>query len=168
MLFCYLDNFLEKDEIGLLFQINIAWLVFTGLISWRGLHLSYIWTIQLWLRLRLTMLRLALGFRYFLWYHFVFLFVKSYAGWDICVSASHLHVYCFQLEGGVKSLRTGGLKSVRTGWLLIWRGGYFCLGGGGGTPLHTLVMVIKCQKWLICLYFLLVEAKNQSQVGENV
>ena len=32
-LFWYLDKFLEKDKSGLLFQINIAWSVFTGLIS---------------------------------------------------------------------------------------------------------------------------------------
>ena len=29
-LFWYLDNFLEKDETGLFFQINIVWSVFTG------------------------------------------------------------------------------------------------------------------------------------------
>ena len=33
-LFWYLDNFLKKDKSGLLFQINIAWSVFTGLINW--------------------------------------------------------------------------------------------------------------------------------------
>ena len=41
----YLDNFLEKDNSNLLFQINIVWWVFTGLINWRGLHVSHIWTI---------------------------------------------------------------------------------------------------------------------------
>ena len=62
------------------------------------------------------MLRFALGFLYFFRFHFVFLFVKSYVGWEICALASHLHVFCFQLEGGVKkSLRTVGLKKFRTG-----------------------------------------------------
>ena len=47
LLFWYLDDFLEKDKSGLLFQINIAWSVLTGLINWRrGLHLSHIGTIH--------------------------------------------------------------------------------------------------------------------------
>ena len=45
-LFWYLDKFLEKDKSGLLFQINIAWSVFTGLISWRGLHFSHVWMFE--------------------------------------------------------------------------------------------------------------------------
>ena len=58
--------------------------------------------------------------------------------------ASHLHVFCFQLEGVVKSLRTGGgLKNFRTGGgNQFWRGqggaeGYFCWGqeGGGQYPI---------------------------------
>ena len=32
-LFWYLGNFLEKEKTGLLFQINTAWSVFTGLIN---------------------------------------------------------------------------------------------------------------------------------------
>ena len=48
LLFWYLDNVLEKDKSGLLFQINMAWLVFTWMINWRGLHLSHIWTIHLY------------------------------------------------------------------------------------------------------------------------
>ena len=47
-LFWYLDNFLEKDNTDLLFQINIAWSVFTGLINCRGFRLSHIYTIQLY------------------------------------------------------------------------------------------------------------------------
>ena len=73
LLFWYLDNFLEKDESGLLFQMTIAWSVLIGMINWRGLHLSHIWTIHLfWV----YMLRFALGLLYFFRYHFVFLLVN--------------------------------------------------------------------------------------------
>ena len=38
--------------------------------------------------------------------------------------ASHLHVFCFQLEGGVKPLRTGWDKKFKTGrGLPVWGGG---------------------------------------------
>ena len=48
---------------------------------------------------------------YFFRFYFIFLFVKSYVGWEVCALASHLfvsHVLCFQLERGVKSLRIWG------------------------------------------------------------
>ena len=45
-----------------------------------------------------------------------FLFVKSYAGWEVCGLASHLHVFCFQSEGGSKKFEDWqGLKNFRTG-----------------------------------------------------
>ena len=67
-----------------------------------------------------------------------FLFVKSYAGWEVCGLASHLHVFCFQSEGGSKKFEDWqGLKNFRTG------GGstdFFFEGGGyiywGGTVPH--------------------------------
>ena len=43
----HLNNFLKKEKTDLLFQINIAWSLFTGLINWRGLYLSHIWTIYI-------------------------------------------------------------------------------------------------------------------------
>ena len=136
--------------------------MFTGLINWRGLRLSHIWTIHLRLRLRLTMLRFSLGFQYFFRFNFVFLFVKSYVGWEICVLASHLHVFCFQSEGGVKNLRTGKVKKFQDWWggvggaLPIWgRGCIFAWGGGGSVP-HYMpwLWLLKCQKWLIffCIF----------------
>ena len=132
--------------------------MFTGLINWRGLHLSHIWTIHLRLRLRLTMLRFALGFQYFFRFNFVFLFVKSNVGWEICVLASHLHVFCLQLEGGVKSLRTRGLKNVRTGRVTNL---------GRGVP-HYMVCLwsLKCQKWLIFCIFCWWKQKISHRLGK--
>ena len=72
------------------------------------------------------MLRFARGLLYFFRFHFVFLFVKSYVGWEICTLASHL--FCFQSEGGVKIL---GLVGVVTNL-----GGIFV--GGVSTPLHAM------------------------------
>ena len=48
---------------------------------------------------------------HFFRFHFVFLFVKSYVGWEVCALASHLHVFCFQSNregGGGKNVSTGG------------------------------------------------------------
>ena len=86
------------------------------------------------------MLRFVLGLLYFFRLHFVFLFVKSYVGWEACALVSHLHVFCFQSKGGVKYLRTGGegvknLRTVAVGRVTnLERGWYFCW--GGSTPLH--------------------------------
>ena len=58
------------------------------------------------------MLRFVLGLLYFFRFHFVFLFVKSYVGSEVCALASHL-VFCFQLEGRsqtFENLGGGGLK----------------------------------------------------------
>ena len=46
-LFWFLENFLEKNKTGLPLQINITWSLFIGLIKWRSLYLSHIWSIQL-------------------------------------------------------------------------------------------------------------------------
>ena len=48
------------------------------------------------------MLRFALGLLYFLRFHVVFLFVKSYVGRKICALASHLHVFVSSQRGAVK------------------------------------------------------------------
>ena len=71
------------------------------------------------------MLRFALGLLYFFLQISLF-FVKSYVGWEICALASHLHVLCFQSEGGIKSLRTAGgeIKNFMTWWVTDL-GGYF-------------------------------------------
>ena len=149
-----MNSKVEKDETSLLFQINIAWSVFTGLINWRGLHLSHIWTIHLYW---VYMLRFALGLLYFFRFDFAFLFVKSYVGWEICALASHL-VFCFQSEGGVKSLRTWGRGgNFRTGGVTnlgIWGGGIFA---GVSNPLHAM-MQYNQYKWqpgfvLFCFYY---------------
>ena len=84
------------------------------------IHSGNIWTIHLyWVQ----MLRFVIGLLYFFRFHFVFLFVKIYVGWEVCALASHLHVFCFQSEGGVKHLRTrggGGVKNFRSeGSLLL-------------------------------------------------
>ena len=76
------------------------------------------------------MLRFALGLQYFSRFHFVLLFAKNFVGLEICVLALRLHVFCFQLEGGVKSLRTGGLKILGLGGGYRFGGGYFCWRGG--------------------------------------
>ena len=45
--------------------------------------------------------------------------------------ASHLHVFCFQLEGGVKPLRTGWDKKFKTGrGLPVWGGEVHLIGDG--------------------------------------
>ena len=100
------------------------------LINWRGSHFSHIWTIHLyWVK----MLKLLLGLLYFFRFHFVFLFLKSYVRWEVCPLASYLHVFCFQSERWVKSLRTGEVKKMLgLGW------GYFCWGRGSVPPWHTM------------------------------
>ena len=65
------------------------------------------------------MLRFTLVMLYFFRFHFVFLFP------EVRALASHLYVFCFQSEGGIKSLRTGGLKKFRIGGLP-----FFLRGGG--------------------------------------
>ena len=89
------------------------------------------------------MLRFALGLLYFLRFHVVFLFVKSYVGRKICALASHLHVFVSSQRGGVKSFSMGWvvggvrLKDFRTGAELpIWGWGSFCF--GVSTPLHAM------------------------------
>ena len=48
-------------------------------------------------------------------------------------------------------------------------GGDVFLLGGVSTPLHAMVMVIKMSKMAhFFLHFLLMKAKNESQVGENI
>ena len=74
------------------------------------------------------MLRLVLCLLYFFRFHFAFLFAKSYVGWEVCGLASHLHVFCFKLEGKKKFEDWGkGIKKLGLGW--GWGGGYFCWGG---------------------------------------
>ena len=82
--------------------------------------------------------KVCIRFTAFLQISLTFLFLKSYVGWEICALASHLHVFCFQLEGGVKSLRTGGggLKNLGLG-------GYY-FGGGGG------IFVVGASTPIIC------------------
>ena len=131
----HLDNFLEKNITGLLFQINIAWSVFTGLINWRGLHLSHIWTIHLyWVEI----LRFVLGLLCFFRFQFLFLLVKSYVGWKVCALASHLHDFCFQSEGGVKNLKTRG-------GITIW--GYFCWGVSTPAKIEVHFIIYVKVKW---------------------
>ena len=67
------------------------------------------------------MLRFALGLLYFLRFHVVFLFVKSYVGRKICALASHLHVFVSSQRGAVKILGLG--RDYRFG-----DGGLFALG----------------------------------------
>ena len=75
--------------------------------------------------------KVCIRFIAFLKISLCFLFVKCYVGWQVCALASHFHVFCFQSEGGVKSLRTRVFKNFRTGRV----GGYqfggrlFLLGG---------------------------------------
>ena len=45
------------------------------------------------------MLRFVLDLLYFFRFYFVFLFVKSYVGWEFCALASHLHVLLFPILG---------------------------------------------------------------------
>ena len=59
-------------------------------------------------------------------FHFVFLFVKSYAEWEV-FPFSYLHVFCFQSEGG------GEEYKVKVTDL---RGLSLLEGGGGGWPRH--------------------------------
>ena len=80
------------------------------------------------------MLRFALGLLYFLRFHVVFLFVKSYVGRTICALASHLHVFVSNQRGVVKSFsmgwvgggvrlkdfRTGGVTDLGAGVFLLW------------------------------------------------
>ena len=110
------------------------------LINWRGLHRCHYWPIHLYW---VYMLRFALGLLYFLRFHVVFLFVKSYVGRKICALASHLHVFVSSQRGAVKILVWGGggggvrLKDFRTGeGLPIWGWGSFCF--GVSTPLHAI------------------------------
>ena len=73
------------------------------------------------------MLRFVLGLLYFFRFHFVFLFVKSYVGSEVCALASHL-VFCFQSEGRsqtFENLGGGGVKIFRAQGLPIWGGGTF-------------------------------------------
>ena len=94
---------------------------------WSGLHLSY---LNHSFKLSLNV-KVCIRFITFLKISLCFLFVKCYVGWQVCALASHFHVFCFQLEGGVKSLRTRVFKNFRTGRV----GGYqfggrlFFLGG---------------------------------------
>ena len=61
----------------------------------------------------------------FLQISFCFLFVDIYVREDVWTLASHLHVFCFQLEAGVKGLGLGGVKFLGiVGWGK----------GGGGLP----------------------------------
>ena len=99
--------------------------MFTGLINWRGLHLSHIWTIHLHL---VQMLRLVLCLLHFFRFHFAFLFAKSYVGWEVSGLASHLHVFCFKLEGKKMFEDWGkGIQKIRIGG--VGGGGVLLLGG---------------------------------------
>ena len=68
-----------------------------------------------------------------------FLFVESHVGWEVCALASHLHVFCFHSEGGVKRLRTEGLKNFRTGGEGVTNLEGVIFAGGISTPLHTMM-----------------------------
>ena len=88
------------------------------------------------------MLRFALGLLYFFRFHFVFLFVKSYVGWEICAFTAHLHVFCFQLEGQQKVWWLSELK------ILELEGVHFAGGwGGGGSVSHYM----SCLFTVLCL-----------------
>ena len=80
------------------------------------------------------MLRFVLSLLYFFRFHFVFLFVKSDVGGEVCALASHLHANCFQTRGRRGSLRAGGggggSKHFRTGGVTNLEGGTFDGGRG--------------------------------------
>ena len=117
-LFWYLSNFLKKDKSGLLFEINTAWSVFTGrfeeFASFSYLNHSFIVSLNVKVSIRfIVFLQIYFCFFFFIFMFYVFYFFISffyYLCWmkGLCI-ASH-HVFCFQSEGGVKSLRTGGVK----------------------------------------------------------
>ena len=80
----------------------------------------------------------------FLQISFCFLFVDIYVREDVWTLASHLHVFCFQLEAGVKGLGLGGVKVLG----IVGGGGVTLLGVfllGGSVP-HHLVTIQKFQK----------------------
>ena len=126
-LFWYLDTFLEKDKTGLPLHINTAWSVFIGLINWRGLLLSHIWTIQLSslnfnVHIRfIIFLQISCCFFYLLtvtsdkrfvhWLHIFMIFVSS---WRACKRFK---------DWRDKKLRTGGV-------LLCW---------WVSTPFHAMI-----------------------------
>ena len=113
--FWYLGNVLEKDETELQFQINIAWSLFIGLIRWRTLHLSHIWTIQL------LSLNIKAYVRFIIYpISFCFFICWQLCWIKVCVLASRLHVFCFQSKVEVKSLRAGRVINFRIGGLSFW------------------------------------------------
>ena len=145
MLFWYLDNFLEKDKTGLPLQINITWSVFIGLIKWRDLHLSNIWTFQ-WLRLNV---KVYIRFIVFVQTSFCF-----FICWQLCwirglrtgVTSS---CFLFPVGGGrVKRLTTGGLKKFRTGGLP-----FLLLGGSVPYTCHLL------SEWYDYKFVLVIELR---------
>ena len=54
------------------------------------------------------MLRFVLCLLYFLIFHLLFYLLRVMLDERFSALASHLHVFCFQSEEGVKSLRNGG------------------------------------------------------------
>ena len=115
---------------GLRLQIKIAWSVFTGLINWRGLHLSHIWTIHLY---GVLMLRFVLCLLYFFRFHFLYIYQELCWMRGLCIS---FPCFLFPVGGAVKNLRTRGLKDIRTGRVTDLRGGVFLLEEGGGSVPH--------------------------------
>ena len=89
-----------------------------------------------------------------LWQHLIS--YNSFRNMNMCLLEVTMCEKCrsshFQLEGGVKSLRTGGV--VRTGELpILWD--YFCCEGGGdgvSTPLHAMFSLLD-DFWASLLWF---------------
>ena len=81
---------------------------------------------------------------YFFRFHF-------FICWQLCTLALHLHIFCFQSEGEVKSLSTGvggkELKNFRTGAVTFFF--FFGWGGGGQYPLHTMQLQWQWKIWLL-------------------
>ena len=76
------------SNLHLMFLHLQGWSVFTGLINWRGLQLSYLnHSFILSLNVKVYIVYcISSDFMLF------FLFVKSYVGWEVCVLASHHYV----------------------------------------------------------------------------
>ena len=75
----------------------------------------------------------VLGLLYFFRFHFVFLFVKSYVGWEVSALVSHVNVFCFQSKGGEsKKFEDWGCQKILGlgGGYLFEEGATFARGGG--------------------------------------
>ena len=99
------------------------------------LNHSYILSLNVKVRIRFTVF-LQISLCFFICQELCWIrdFLHWFCALDLCI------VFCFQLEGGAKSLRIGrgggGLKNSRTGGCYQFggRGALFLLGGGESVP----------------------------------